>query len=55
MIRYNSKKGFLSPTALGRIACNYYISVDSMAEFNQVLKPDNNFREILIAFAKCAK
>ncbi|CCJ29959.1 unnamed protein product [Pneumocystis jirovecii] len=38
MIIFNKKTGFLSPKDLGRIASNYYISQQSIENFNLLLK-----------------
>ncbi|GAO51264.1 Sec63-domain-containing protein [Saitoella complicata NRRL Y-17804] len=51
LIKYDLKTGRLQSTELGRIASHYYITHDSMATYNQHLKPTLGQIELFRVFA----
>lgn len=51
MIRYDKKTGNFQGTELGRIASHYYITHESMATYNQLLKPTLSEIELFRVFS----
>lgn len=51
MIRYDKKTGNFQVTELGRIASHYYITHDSVATYNQLLKPTLSEIELFRVFS----
>ncbi len=51
LIRYEKKTGNLQVTELGRIASHYYITNDTMATYNQLLKPTLSEIELFRVFS----
>ncbi|ODV89579.1 hypothetical protein CANCADRAFT_4197 [Tortispora caseinolytica NRRL Y-17796] len=52
LLRYNSQSGNMQPTELGRIAANYYVTCDTMREFNRELSPVQSHIELIKVFSK---
>ena len=50
-LRYDRKSGALQVTELGRIASHYYITHESMATYNQLLKPTLSEIELFRVFS----
>ena len=51
LIRYDRRSGIFQTTELGRIASHYYISHQSMATYNQLLKPTISEIELFRVFS----
>ncbi|KAI9208743.1 Sec63 Brl domain-containing protein [Polychytrium aggregatum] len=51
LIRYDKKTGKFQVTELGRIASHYYVSHQSMAKYNQHLKPTLSLMDLFRIFA----
>ena len=52
MIKYDKKSGAFQVTDLGRIASYYYCTYETMATYNQLLKPNLTEIELLRVFAR---
>lgn len=55
MIIFNKKTGFLSPKDLGRIASNYYISQQSIENFNLLLKSKMTETEVFYVLSRSSE
>jgi pre-mRNA-splicing helicase BRR2 len=55
MIRYDKKTGNFQVTELGRIASHYYITHDTVATYNQLLKPTLSEIELFRVFSLSAE
>ncbi|KAG4303413.1 hypothetical protein PCK1_000377 [Pneumocystis canis] len=55
MIVFNKKTGFLSSKDLGRIASNYYISQESIENFNLSLKPKMTETDVFYILSKSSE
>lgn len=51
LIRYDRKSGVMQSTELGRIASHFYIAYNSMATYNQHLKPNMSIIDFFRVFA----
>lgn len=51
LIKYDKKTGSLQITALGRVAAHYYVSYESMATYNEHLKPNLSDIELFRLFS----
>ena len=51
LIRYDRRSGIFQTTELGRIASHYYITHQSMATYNQLLKPTISEIELFRVFS----
>eukprot|EP00127_Corallochytrium_limacisporum_P006324 Clim_evm35s225 gene=Clim_evmTU35s225 len=52
MIRYNQRTGSLAITDLGRTASNFYISWKTITKFNNLLRPQMSYAEIIQCVAQ---
>jgi len=51
LVKYDRRSGALQPTALGRVAAHYYVSSQSMATYNEHLKPSLSDIELFRLFS----
>lgn len=51
LIKYDKKTGSLQITALGRVAAHYYVSYESMATYNEHIKPNMSDIELFRLFS----
>mmetsp|Transcript_10155 Transcript_10155/g.33224 ORF Transcript_10155/g.33224 Transcript_10155/m.33224 type:complete len:2313 (+) Transcript_10155:39-6977(+) len=51
LVKYDTKTGTFQITALGRVAAHYYVSYESMASYNEHLKPTMSDIELFRLFA----
>ncbi|KAJ9115096.1 hypothetical protein QFC22_005424 [Naganishia vaughanmartiniae] len=51
LIKYDRKSGVMQSTELGRIASHFYIAYNSMATYNQHLRPNMNIIDFFRVFA----
>lgn len=51
IIKYDKRSGFFQSTELGRIASHYYCTYDTIATYNQLLKPTLSEIELFRVFA----
>lgn len=51
LVKYDAKTGALRVTPLGRVAAHYYVSYDSMATYNEHLKPTMSDIELFRLFS----
>lgn len=51
LVKYDKKSGALMVTELGRIASHYYLTHETMATYNQLLKPTLSEIELFRVFS----
>ena len=52
LVKYDRRSGALQSTDLGRIASHYYVSIDTIAAFNELLRPTFGDIELLRLFTQ---